>query len=59
MSEINQWREYYNYIRPHSFLNYITPVEYVLIKLSKGKKIHRCGGTNLGERSPLLRFRKS
>jgi len=26
--EINLWREHYNYVRPHSSLNYMPPVEY-------------------------------
>jgi len=26
--EINKWREHYNHVRPHSSLNYLTPIEY-------------------------------
>ncbi|SCY50380.1 Integrase core domain-containing protein, partial [Legionella israelensis DSM 19235] len=26
--EIALWREHYNYVRPHSSLNYMSPVEY-------------------------------
>lgn len=26
--EIDKWREHYNHVRPHSALNYLSPVEY-------------------------------
>lgn len=26
--EIDKWREHYNHVRPHSSLNYLTPIEY-------------------------------
>ncbi len=60
--EIDQWREHYNHVRPHSALNYLSPVAFVN-RAAWNELSHPSLGIKMGGRSPgtplLLLSRRS
>ena len=48
--KIDLWREHYNTVRPHSWLNYLPPLEYPK-EAAQYKKSHRADVSSSGERA--------
>ncbi len=51
--KIDQWRQHYNEVRPHSSLGYVPPVEFAKKRLNLKNSHSSCGAT-FGERSRRL-----